>query len=121
MRKYILVTAARTLVACSTSATPGTPPATSTPAPDQHTFGGWGTTNVGTIKVRAASTLTWSSSYEIRIVNDMSDTNQIGAGGKLQTNPGEVKSNNSTPVQAGTYHNVTVLTKGPWAFTISPG
>jgi hypothetical protein len=74
---------------------------------------GSGTMNVGTLEVPRSSTLRWTCEGQcgrFSIFNSPSDENSISL-----TSGGH---SGSTPISAGTYHEVRVVTKGSWTFRI---
>lgn len=74
-----------------------------------------GTKSVGTIDAPLNSTLDWTCSGDCRgfaITNNPDDTSTIALRASGMSG--------STPIVAGTYHDVRVITGGRWTFTIVP-
>ena len=85
------------------------------PANSATFFSGVGTKSVGTIDAPLNSTLDWTCSGDCRgfaITNNPNDTGTIALRASGMSG--------STPIVAGTYHDVRVITGGRWTFTIVP-
>jgi hypothetical protein len=78
-----------------------------------RTYTGSGNSRVGTITVSRESTIHWRSGGGFSIKNSPEDERS------LAFNSGA--SSGESPVEPGTYHQVTVNAPGQWTMTISPG
>jgi hypothetical protein len=91
---------------------------TTAPAPtsaSSPSFSGNGTKSLGTITVPSASTIDWSCSgcSTFGVSNSPSDSGTISIGSSA--------ASGSSAVDAGTYHDVQVISDGNWTIKIAPG
>lgn len=77
------------------------------------TYTGNGSGSLGTIIVSHQSTLRWRSSGEFSLKNSPEDEHSLAFSATA--------SSGESPVEPGTYHQVTANASGPWSFTITPG
>lgn len=86
--------------------------------PETQTFAGVGMEDIGTINVLTQSTLYWTcdtcNDANFIVDNDFSDKHLIDVNGLDQTS-------GQTVIDAGTYHDVTIITEGQnWTIQIVP-
>lgn len=108
---------AKTVTATTTAPAPK-PASAPKPAPApaaSSSFSGNGTKSLGTINVPTASTLEWTCSRCITfgVNNNPSDSGTISIGSNA--------ASGSSAVDAGTYHDVQVISDGNWTIKIVPG
>jgi len=77
------------------------------------TYTGSGNSRLGTITVSRQSTIHWRSGGGFSIKNSPEDEHSLGFNSSA--------SSGESPVEPGTYHQVTVSAPGEWSMTISPG
>ncbi len=98
------------------SVTVGTVAPTPTPTPtSSSSFSGNGEKSLGTINVPTASTLDWTCSgcSAFEVSNNLNDSGTIGIASNA--------ASGGSAIDAGTYHDVQVISDGNWTLKIVPG
>jgi hypothetical protein len=96
----------------TTVTVPASPPQPSSGS--GRAYSGSGERNLGTLHVSHSSTIDWrAEGGHFSIENSNEDPQAIGLTSS--------RARGETSIEPGTYHEVTVNSRGPWSFTLTPG